>query len=97
MGTLASREGRSQRGRRNPTHQFSFDQHSRLCVAIEGLSNWRAVHDRINALERRLDGSEAGIAERPSADSAGPPSAKRLRADANERPEGRIDALRRRL
>ena len=52
---------------------------------------------RINALERRLDGAEAGAAERPSADGAGPPTAKGLRATANERPEGRINALERRL
>jgi hypothetical protein len=63
----------SQRGRWNPTKQSSFDQHSRLCVATERLSNWRyGFSVGINALERRLDGSEAGAAERPSADAASP-------------------------
>ena len=32
-----------------------------LCVAIVRLSNWRAALGRINALERRLDASEAGL------------------------------------
>jgi hypothetical protein len=54
-------KGRSQRARRNPTKQSSFDQHSRLCVAIVRLSNWRSALGRINALERRLDASEAGL------------------------------------
>ena len=47
----------------------------------------------VPALERRLDASEAGAAERPSADGACPPTTKRLRADAKERAEGRINAL----
>jgi hypothetical protein len=60
-GRSQAAKGRSQRGRRNPTHQFSFNQHSRLCVAIERLSNWRSARGRINALERRLDASEAKL------------------------------------
>ena len=97
-GRSQAANGRSQRGRRNPTKQSSFDQHSRRCVAIERLSNWRSGFSvGINALERRLDCSEAGAAGRPSADGAGPPTAKRLRAGADERPEGRINALERGL
>jgi hypothetical protein len=42
-------------------NKSSFDQHSRFCVAIERLSNWHSALGRINALERRLDGSEAGL------------------------------------
>ena len=61
-GRSQAANGRSQRGRRNPTQQFSLDQHSRLCVAIGRLSNWRSGFSvGINALERRLDGSEAGL------------------------------------
>jgi hypothetical protein len=63
----------------------------------ERLSNCRSALGRINALERRLDAAEAGAAERPSADGAGPSAAKRRRADPNERPEGQINALERRL
>jgi hypothetical protein len=97
-GRSQTANGRSQRGRGNPSNQSLFDTHSRLCVAIELLSNWRSGFSvGINALERRLDCSEAGAAERPSADGAGPPTAKRLRAGADERPEGRINALERGL
>ena len=71
-GRSQAAKGRSQRGRRNPTKQSSFDQHSRLCVAIEQLSNWRSALGRINALERWLDPTEAGAAHWPSADAAGP-------------------------
>jgi hypothetical protein len=87
---------RSQRVRRDATHQFSFDQHSRLRVAIGRLSHWPCALVRIDALER-LDAAEAGSAERSSADGAGRPTDKRLRADANERPGGRINAFERRL
>jgi hypothetical protein len=52
---------RSQRDRGNPSNQSLFDTHSRLCVAIERLSNWRSAASRINALERGLDASEAGM------------------------------------
>jgi hypothetical protein len=55
-GRSQAAKGRSQRVRRNPTKQSSFDQHSRLCVAIE-----RLFSVGINALERRLDGSEARL------------------------------------
>ena len=71
-------KGRSQGVRRNPTHQFSLNQHSLLGVAIGRLSIRRPALCRINALERWLDGSEAGAAKRPSADGDWPPTAKRL-------------------
>jgi hypothetical protein len=97
-GRSQTANGRSQRGRGNPSNQSLFDTHSRLCVAIERLSNWRSGFSvGINAFERWLDASEAGAAERPSADGAGPPTAKRLRAGADERPECRINALERGL
>jgi hypothetical protein len=97
-GRSQTANGRSQRGRGNPSNQSLFDTDSCLCVAIERLSNWRSGFSvGINALERWLDASEAGAAERPSADGAGPPTAKRLRAGAYERPEGRINALERGL
>ena len=95
---MQAAKGRSQRVRRNPTNQSSFDQHSRLCAAIERLSNWRSGFSvGIDARERRLDASEAGAAERPSPYRAGAPTAKRLSADADERSGGRINALERRL
>jgi hypothetical protein len=52
---------RSQRGRRNRTNQSSLGQQSRHCVAIERLSSRRSAACRINAFERRLAASEAGL------------------------------------
>ena len=46
---------------RNPTKQFSFDQHSLLGVAIGRLSIRRPALCPINALERRLWASEARL------------------------------------
>ena len=60
-GRSQAARGRSERVRRNPTRQFSFDQHSLLGVAIGRLSIRRPALRRINALERRLDASKAGL------------------------------------
>jgi len=59
-GRSQTANGRSQRGRGNPSNQSLFDTHSRLCVAIELLSNWRPAASRINPLERSWRRSEGG-------------------------------------
>jgi hypothetical protein len=60
-GPSQAAESRGQRGRRNPTNQSSFDQHSRFCVAIERLSSWCSAATRINAFERRLCAYKPGL------------------------------------